>query len=104
MLHLQAHDGGGLGPHTAYPASATKKPLKIFRVFSEGGAKRVNNLTQSILAKAFRGELNERWRKDSPDLNRGVNSAAVVLLERIKAERHARRNLHDLSVVRLPQR
>ncbi|MEW7311245.1 restriction endonuclease subunit S [Buttiauxella gaviniae] len=50
--------------------------------------KRVNNLTQSILAKAFRGELTEQWRKDNPDLISGENSAAA-LLERIKAERAA---------------
>lgn len=47
---------------------------------------RVNNLTQSILAKAFRGELTEQWRKDNPELIRGENSAEA-LLERIKAER-----------------
>ena len=29
---------------------------------------RVNSLTQSILAKAFRGELTEQWRKDNPEL------------------------------------
>ncbi len=49
---------------------------------------RVNNLTQSILAKAFRGELTEQWRKDNPDLISGDNSAEA-LLERIKAERAA---------------
>ncbi len=49
---------------------------------------RVNNLTQSILAKAFRGELTEQWRKDNPELISGENSAAA-LLERIKAERAA---------------
>nr|WP_297400817.1 restriction endonuclease subunit S [uncultured Marinobacter sp.] len=49
---------------------------------------RVNNLTQSILAKAFRGELTEQWRKDNPELIRGENSAAA-LLERITAERAA---------------
>lgn len=27
---------------------------------------RINNLTQSTLAKAFRGELTEQWRKDNP--------------------------------------
>ncbi|QIB50014.1 restriction endonuclease subunit S [Pseudomonas sp. OIL-1] len=48
----------------------------------------VNNLTQSILAKAFRGELTEQWRKDNPELISGENSAAA-LLERIKAERAA---------------
>ncbi|MDK9556662.1 restriction endonuclease subunit S [Marinobacter sp. M216] len=47
---------------------------------------RVNNLTQSILAKAFRGELTEQWRKDNPDLISGENSAEA-LLERVKAER-----------------
>ncbi|WP_196806493.1 restriction endonuclease subunit S [Methylobacter luteus] len=49
---------------------------------------RVNNLTPSILAKAFRGELTEQWRKDNPDLIRGGNSAEA-LLEKIKAEREA---------------
>ncbi|WBM69026.1 restriction endonuclease subunit S [Buttiauxella sp. WJP83] len=49
---------------------------------------RVNNLTQSILAKAFRGELTEQWRKEHPDLISGENSAAA-LLEKIKAERAA---------------
>lgn len=50
---------------------------------------RVNNLTQSILAKAFRGELTEQWRKDHPELISGENSAET-LLERIKAERAAK--------------
>ncbi|MBQ0761339.1 MAG: type I restriction enzyme S subunit [Pseudohongiellaceae bacterium] len=49
---------------------------------------RVNQLTQSILAKAFRGELTEQWRQDNPELISGNNSAAA-LLERIKAERAA---------------
>ena len=49
---------------------------------------RVNNLTQSILAKAFRGELTEQWRKDNPELISGENSAEA-LLDRIKAERAA---------------
>lgn len=49
---------------------------------------RVNNLTQSILAKAFRGELTEQWRKDNPELISGENSAEA-LLERIKTERAA---------------
>ncbi|ELA9429455.1 restriction endonuclease subunit S [Vibrio parahaemolyticus] len=47
---------------------------------------RVNNLTQTILAKAFRGELTEQWRKDNPDLISGDNSAEA-LLKKIKAER-----------------
>lgn len=50
---------------------------------------RVNNLTQSILAKAFRGELTAQWRAENPDLISGENSAAA-LLEKIKAERAAR--------------
>ncbi len=49
---------------------------------------RVNNLTQSILAKAFRGELTEQWRKNNPELISGENSAEA-LLERIKTERAA---------------
>lgn len=49
---------------------------------------RVNNLTRSILAKAFRGELTEQWRKDNPELISRENSAEA-LLERIKAERAA---------------
>lgn len=47
---------------------------------------RVNNLTQSILAKAFRGELTAEWREQNPDLISGENSAEA-LLERIKLER-----------------
>ncbi|NNN70553.1 restriction endonuclease subunit S [Vibrio sp. 3-2(1)] len=47
---------------------------------------RVNNLTQSILAKAFRGELTEQWRKENPELISGDNSAEA-LLAKIKAER-----------------
>nr|WP_324257063.1 restriction endonuclease subunit S [Cellvibrio fontiphilus] len=49
---------------------------------------RVNHLTQSILAKAFRGELTADWRAQNPELISGENSAAA-LLERIKAEREA---------------
>lgn len=49
---------------------------------------RVNLLTQSILAKAFRGELTAEWREQNPDLISDENSAEA-LLERIKAERAA---------------
>lgn len=49
---------------------------------------RVNNLTQSILAKAFRGELTADWRAQNPDLISGENSAEA-LLAKIKAEREA---------------
>lgn len=47
---------------------------------------RVNNLTQSILAKAFRGELTADWRAANPELISGENSAEA-LLEKIKVER-----------------
>ncbi|MCZ9159259.1 restriction endonuclease subunit S [Escherichia albertii] len=49
---------------------------------------RVSSLTQSILAKAFRGELTAQWRAENPELISGENSAAA-LLEKIKAERAA---------------
>ncbi len=47
---------------------------------------RVDNLTQAILAKAFRGELTSDWRAANPELISGDNSAAA-LLARIQAER-----------------
>jgi type I restriction enzyme S subunit len=47
---------------------------------------RINNMTQSILAKAFRGELTADWRATNPDIITGENSAEA-LLARIKAER-----------------
>lgn len=49
---------------------------------------RVNNLTQSILAKAFRGELSTDWRAENPELISGENSAEA-LLAKVKAEREA---------------
>ena len=47
---------------------------------------RVDHLTQSILARAFRGELTADWREQNPDLISGDNSAEA-LLARIKAEK-----------------
>lgn len=47
---------------------------------------RVNKLTQSILAKAFRGELTAKWREQHPELISGDNSAEA-LLAKVKAER-----------------
>jgi type I restriction enzyme S subunit len=47
---------------------------------------RVNHLTQSILAKAFRGELTAEWREQNPNLISGENSAEA-LLAKIRAER-----------------
>jgi len=52
---------------------------------------RVNHLTQSILAKAFRGELTADWRAQNPDQISGDNSASA-LLARIRAEREAAGN------------
>ncbi|WP_213073526.1 restriction endonuclease subunit S [Acinetobacter venetianus] len=47
---------------------------------------RVNNLSQSILAKAFRGELTADWRITNHELISSDNSAEA-LLARIKVER-----------------
>ena len=49
---------------------------------------RVNHLTQSILAKAFRGELTTEWREQNMDLISGENSAEA-LLAKIKSEQEA---------------
>lgn len=46
----------------------------------------VDKLTQSILAKAFRGELTAEWRAENSELIGGEHSAAA-LLERIRAEK-----------------
>ncbi|MAI64922.1 MAG: restriction endonuclease subunit S [Alteromonas sp.] len=58
---------------------------------------RVNNLTQSILAKAFRGELTTDWRAANPELISGENSAEA-LLAKIKAEREALKPAKKSSV------
>ncbi|ENV66711.1 specificity determinant for hsdM and hsdR [Acinetobacter junii] len=50
--------------------------------------KRVNLLTQSILAKAFSGELTAEWREQHQELITGINSAKS-LLAKIQAEREA---------------
>ncbi|HBM2982109.1 TPA: restriction endonuclease subunit S [Klebsiella michiganensis] len=49
---------------------------------------KVNNLTQSILAKAFRGELTAQWREENLELISGVNSAEA-LLQKISTEKLA---------------
>ena len=49
---------------------------------------RVEKLTQSILAKAFRGELTAEWRAQNPELISGDNRAQA-LLEKIRVERAA---------------
>ncbi len=48
--------------------------------------KQVDMMTQSILAKAFRGDLTAKWREENPHLITGENSAER-LLERIKREK-----------------
>jgi len=53
---------------------------------AKAAKERVDNLTQAILAKAFRGELTADWRAANPDLISGDNSAEA-LLARIRAER-----------------
>ncbi|WP_086479310.1 restriction endonuclease subunit S [Oceanospirillum sanctuarii] len=57
---------------------------------ADAALQRVNSLTQSILAKAFRGELTADWRAANPELISGENSAEA-LLEKIKAERAAQK-------------
>ncbi|WP_421248106.1 restriction endonuclease subunit S [Aeromonas jandaei] len=49
---------------------------------------RLHILTQSIMAKAFHGELTADWRADNLDLITGDNSAKT-LLKKIKAKREA---------------
>ena len=48
--------------------------------------KKAEILRQSILKKAFEGELTKEWREANPELISGENSAER-LLERIKAEK-----------------
>lgn len=49
---------------------------------------RINKISQSILVKAFRGELTADWRVANPDLISGENSVEV-LLQKIKTAREA---------------
>lgn len=60
---------------------------------------RVNNLTQSILAKAFCGELTAEWRTANPELISGENSAEA-LLKKIKAEREVLKSQPKRTVVK----
>ncbi len=48
--------------------------------------KKAEALRQSILKKAFEGELTKKWRKQHPELISGKNSAKA-LLEKIKREK-----------------
>ncbi|MFY0405285.1 restriction endonuclease subunit S [Pantoea dispersa] len=55
---------------------------------AKSALERVNTFSQTILAKAFRGELTAEWRAANLDLISGDNSAKA-LLERIKSEHEA---------------
>jgi len=55
---------------------------------TQSAQKRVNLLTQSILAKAFSGELTAEWREQHQELITGINSAES-LLAKIQKEREA---------------
>lgn len=48
---------------------------------------KINVLSESILAKAFRGELTEQWRKENLALISGENSAETLLVK-IKNEKN----------------
>jgi type I restriction enzyme S subunit len=56
----------------------------------EDSLKKSEALRQSILKKAFEGELTKEWREYHPELISGENSAEK-LLERIKAEKEKSR-------------
>lgn len=62
--------------------------IETIEIVVQSAQKRVNLLTQSILAKAFSGELTAEWREQHQDLITGVNSAEA-LLAKIQAEREA---------------
>ncbi|NEX90628.1 restriction endonuclease subunit S [Aeromonas rivipollensis] len=77
------------------PAEQTEIVRRVEQIFAyadsieqqtKAALEKVNNLTQSILAKAFRGELTADWRAANPDLISGKNSAEA-LLACIKDER-----------------
>ncbi|WAU77580.1 restriction endonuclease subunit S [Acinetobacter sp. TR3] len=64
------------------------KNASLIETAVQSAQKRVNLLTQSILAKAFSGELTAEWREQHQELITGVNSAES-LLAKIQAEREA---------------
>ncbi|WP_020078394.1 restriction endonuclease subunit S [Klebsiella aerogenes] len=55
---------------------------------SKSALDRVNNLSQSILSKALRGDLTAEWRATNKEFISGDNSAKA-LLEKIEVEREA---------------
>ena len=62
------------------------KNASLIETAVQSAQKRVNLLTQSILAKAFSGELTAEWREQHQDLITGVNSAEALLVK-IQADR-----------------
>lgn len=58
----------------------------------QNALERVNNLTHSILAKAFRGELTAQWRAENPELISGENSAKSLLVK-IQHQRTSIKNI-----------
>lgn len=62
--------------------------IETIEIVVQSAQKRVNLLTQSILAKAFSGELTAEWREQHQALITGVNSAES-LLAKIQAGREA---------------
>ncbi|QZY90907.1 restriction endonuclease subunit S [Pantoea dispersa] len=58
----------------------------------QNALERVNNLTHSILTKAFRGELTAQWRAENPELISGENSAQSLLV-RIQQQRKSIKNI-----------
>ena len=61
--------------------------------------KRVNLLTQSILAKAFSGELTAEWREQHQELITGANSVES-LLAKIQAEREVSKPVKKVKKVK----
>jgi type I restriction enzyme S subunit len=84
LAKLPLHDNGRLKNKRPSPFAANDGPDSPL---SGWHANRVG-LTQSILSKAFRGDLTADWRAQNPDLISGENSAEA-LLKRIQAQRAA---------------
>ncbi|MFO7789751.1 MAG: restriction endonuclease subunit S [Bacteroidales bacterium] len=59
----------------------------------EDSLQKAEALRQSILKKAFEGELTRQWREENPELISGENSAEK-LLERIKEEKEKMNKKH----------
>lgn len=66
---------------------------------AQSAQKRVNLLTQSILAKAFSGELTAEWREQHQELITGINSAES-LLAKIQAGREVSKPVKKVKKVK----